>query len=85
MGAVVTKDVPPGKVVMGVPARVTYTRKEFDAKMAAWERTGVMARLIRKPLRPSPEEVARNPRARSARMRLAERTRLAIREEGYEN
>ena len=33
MGAVVTKDVPPGKVVMGVPARVRYTRKEFDAKM----------------------------------------------------
>jgi len=37
MGAVVTKDVPPGKVVMGVPARVAYTRKEFDAKMKAWE------------------------------------------------
>ena len=39
MGAVVTKDVPPGKVVMGVPARVKYTRKEFDAKMRAWERS----------------------------------------------
>ena len=39
MGAVVTKDVPPGKVVMGVPARVAYTRKEFDAKMKAWERS----------------------------------------------
>jgi len=37
MGAVVTRDVPPGKVVMGVPARVAYTRKEFDAKMKAWE------------------------------------------------
>lgn len=37
MGAVVTKDVPPGKVVMGVPARVVYTRKEFDARMRAWE------------------------------------------------
>ena len=37
MGAVVTKDVPPGKVVMGVPARVVYSRKEFDAKMKAWE------------------------------------------------
>ena len=39
MGAVVTKDVPPGKVVMGVPARAKYTRKEFDAKMRAWERS----------------------------------------------
>jgi acetyltransferase-like isoleucine patch superfamily enzyme len=39
MGAVVTKDVPPGKVVMGVPARVAYTRKEFDAKMKAWEKS----------------------------------------------
>jgi acetyltransferase-like isoleucine patch superfamily enzyme len=38
MGAVVTKDVPPGKVVVGVPARVVYTRREFDAKMKAWER-----------------------------------------------
>ena len=37
MGAVVTKDVPPGKVVMGVPARVRYSRKEFDAKMRVWE------------------------------------------------
>jgi acetyltransferase-like isoleucine patch superfamily enzyme len=37
MGAVVTKDVPDGMVVMGVPARVAYTRKEFDAKMKAWE------------------------------------------------
>jgi acetyltransferase-like isoleucine patch superfamily enzyme len=37
MGAVVTKDVPPGMVVMGVPAKVTSTRKEFDAKMKAWE------------------------------------------------
>lgn len=42
MGAVVTKDVPPEKVVMGVPARVVYTRKEFDAKMKAWE-AGVRA------------------------------------------
>ncbi len=37
MGAVVTKDVPDGQVVMGVPARVAYTRKEFDVKMREWE------------------------------------------------
>jgi len=33
----VTKDVPSEKVVMGVPARVVYTRKEFDVKMKEWE------------------------------------------------
>jgi acetyltransferase-like isoleucine patch superfamily enzyme len=37
MGAVVTKDVPDGKVVMGVPARIAYDRSEFDAKMEWWE------------------------------------------------
>jgi 16S rRNA (cytosine1402-N4)-methyltransferase len=42
-------------------------------KMAAWDRAGVMARLTRKPLVPTPEEVSRNPRARSAKLRIAEK------------
>jgi acetyltransferase-like isoleucine patch superfamily enzyme len=37
MGAVVTKNVPPGVVVLGVPARVVYTREEYDAKKLQWE------------------------------------------------
>ncbi len=37
MGAVVTKDVPADVVVLGVPAKVVYTRKEYDAKKLKWE------------------------------------------------
>jgi 16S rRNA (cytosine1402-N4)-methyltransferase len=40
-------------------------------RLAAWERAGVMARWVRKPLVPTPEEVKRNPRARSAKLRVA--------------
>jgi acetyltransferase-like isoleucine patch superfamily enzyme len=40
MGAVVTKDVPPGVVVLGVPARVVYTRRQYDAKKLKWESGG---------------------------------------------
>lgn len=36
MAAVVTKDVPPKVVVMGHPARVKYTRAEYDKKRAEW-------------------------------------------------
>jgi UDP-2-acetamido-3-amino-2,3-dideoxy-glucuronate N-acetyltransferase len=37
MGAVVTKDVPPDVVVLGIPAKVAYTRKEYDDKRVKWE------------------------------------------------
>jgi len=39
----------------------------------AWEKAGVMRRLTKKPLTPAFEEVRQNPRARSAKLRLAEK------------
>ena len=36
-GAVVTKDVPPNKVVIGVPAKVVMTRDEYERKKEAYE------------------------------------------------
>ena len=36
MGAVVTKDVPDNVVVLGNPARVKYTREEYDKKQKEW-------------------------------------------------
>lgn len=40
----------------------------------AWEKAGVMRRLTKKPLTPTADEVRQNPRARSAKLRLAEKT-----------
>jgi 16S rRNA (cytosine1402-N4)-methyltransferase len=46
-------------------------------RLAAWDRSGVMSRLSRKPLTPTEEEVRRNPRARSAKLRVAEKPAAA--------
>lgn len=36
MGAIVTKDVPPNTVVMGSPAKVVYSREEYEKKRLDW-------------------------------------------------
>lgn len=37
MGSVVTKDVPAEMVVMGNPARIAYSRQEYEKKKEKWE------------------------------------------------
>jgi acetyltransferase-like isoleucine patch superfamily enzyme len=36
MAAVVTKDIPRDVVVMGHPARIKYSREEYNKKQSAW-------------------------------------------------
>ena len=37
MGAVVTKNVAPDTVVMGIPAKPSYSREEYDKKQLNWK------------------------------------------------
>jgi acetyltransferase-like isoleucine patch superfamily enzyme len=36
MGSIVTKDVPPNSVVVGVPAKQVYSRDEYEKKRLEW-------------------------------------------------
>jgi 16S rRNA (cytosine1402-N4)-methyltransferase len=48
--------------------------RQVKQRLAALEKAGVMRRLTKKPLTPTPEEVRSNPRSRSAKLRVAEKT-----------
>jgi 16S rRNA (cytosine1402-N4)-methyltransferase len=48
--------------------------RHTPASLGAAPQTATFTALSRRPIGPSEEEIARNPRARSARLRVAERT-----------
>ncbi|MEM3437263.1 MAG: acyltransferase [Nitrososphaerales archaeon] len=50
MGSVVTKDVPPNTVVMGIPAKPVYSRDEYDKKRENWEE-GLLNNLVREKIK----------------------------------
>jgi 16S rRNA (cytosine1402-N4)-methyltransferase len=63
--------IPGGRLV--VIAYHSLEDRLVKHRMVAWERAGVMARLTKKPLTPTPAEIKANPRARSAKLRIAEK------------
>jgi len=71
------KEAPAGLVSGGRLAVISFQSMEDRAVKLAFrslEQTGVFKVITSKPLTPTSEEIARNPRSRSAKMRVIERT-----------